>query len=231
MLLSYDEMKKRFGIVVIQGYNSNSIGKIIIEEQFAIREYTDTIYDSFEDAKNGLYKEEQKRFEKENTRLNNIVNVYNANKNFIVMMAKYLFGGKKRFDMEFKNASKKNEDKKQEAFKAISEAKFIELDRKTLYDISLPDFKIGDEGYIVVEKDNYLDIGIYKFKSVNVSRYNQMITIDAEVDGKPIRVSGKENDLGTGYTYHNVFMNYEEAKEYFNKVIDAQVKKLQSKKV
>lgn len=231
MLLSYDEMKKRFGVVVAQGYNSNSIGKIVIEEQFFLRESTYTVYASFEDAKDALYEEEQKRFERENARLNNIASVHNANKNFIVMIGKYLFGGKKRFDMEFRNACQKNENKKQESFKAISEAVFVELDKKALYDVSLPDFKIGDEGYIVVAKDNYLDIGIYKFKSVNVSRYNQMITIDAEVDGKPIRVSGKENDLGTGYTYHSVFMNYEEAKEYFNKLIDFQIEKLQNKKV
>lgn len=233
MLLTYDDMVEKFGkCFTIDTYASESS----IIEVFKLDNIYKEKYENIADAKVALVE----KIEKDAT---NKIDYLDGQKIEFKNLAFF-----KKMDWIIRN-KKHNFDSTAELRKSIVlKEKELRLNnihttlinKDVSYNYLSPRIiKEGDTVYVAVTDYNVLDVGLYEGKISDVSHRldNNDITISAHVvimnpknnQEESFSINIKENEIHSGWTYHNNFYDKDEAVAFYNQSLKEKVLEMESK--
>lgn len=246
MKLTYEQMKERFEIryVADSTYHAN----LALVEVFAPH-HDRKSFKTVEEARTKLKENIESEYFLENNRFHDIKETFEEKeRNFFFNALFVLKGEKVKFYKEYEKRTKAILEVKTEKLLDIEKMEVAYLDKNKIYEVAYPDTRNGDIVYVSVHKKNHLEIGVHKMKLHNVSRFRERFTANAEYQGMDsellnnecdfsdkkrycLRIDGIEGDLSTGYSYHKVFFNKNDAEIHFNKELDKQIAILEDHKI
>lgn len=222
---THAELEEKFGVGFVHSYFEGKIKQVFRHDG----EYSD-VFDTAEDVRQSLIDEAR------TTYCNRMKQLWDA-------VEKYdnLPIHRKLFSFFFREGWKKDkiikdfsEDRLEELNKAIcdAEACTVEmLDTEAVYSMFTPELVVGQEVYISVTRNDYLDMGVHVATVsdirwyVNVDKKTVSYEGRLDVGGEELSLvpQGNEGKLKTGYAFHEVHLNIREAIErvekHINKVI------------
>lgn len=224
MLFTHEQMKKKFGTAFI----INILSGNKIEERYRTSYSPYEFFDTPEQAKYKAISYENEKLLKEQQRVKQVLEKYDT----LPFM-------KKIYSFIFNNGHKAHrlakeflEEKKNQTLLSISfieNSKVVMLPEDKTYKVEYENLNVGDDIYLVVENKNLLDAGFYhgKLKEVkhdifnnNEVRFSGVFVIDIEGNEKEFALTvNSDGKLNHAYSYHTVFTDEKEAKDFSNKVM------------
>lgn len=228
---TFEQMKERFGI----GFRASVMG---IEEVFVKLCYDwedSTFYETEDQAKQSVRDIWVLRHKEQVERLNSIVAEYEALPIYKLVWSFLFKGGWKKGRIVKQRMADFNQELEADLAQVDSKT-VIRLDRGS-YIQKLPLLSVGDTVYITVTNQNLLPIGIHKavVKEVDYRLdYQDKNTLycnaQAVTDTKECMTLRADNDgeisYTTGYAYHKVWHNKEDAISFMLEYIEGEKRKL-----
>lgn len=250
MKLNYEQMKEMFGIRYVS--DSTYYSKYIVEV-FG----TNTNQKSFEtvqEVRKNLKEDADKKALSEQNRIDNIKKHFDNRKlNVVYKVLSFLKNSANKVENVYKEKTAEILKEKSESLSYIDNMEVEYLDKGKMYEVAYPNIKNDDLVFVAVTKKNHLDIGVHSLVLKKISRYherfsakamfkdNSLKELNEESDFEDeeddvaenycVRIEGVEEELSTGYSFHKVFFNKDDAEKYLNEELDKQIAILKSHKI
>ena len=217
---TFEELEKKFGV----SYRSSILG---IEETFVgwgLWE-EDNLYTDEESAREATKEVWYTRYNNQVKRIEDLLDVYKALP-WYTRAWSFVFKRGWKVNTIVKEQMQKFEDELAESLKKVDGMKIGRLSRGS-YTLNTPLLEVGQTVYVSVTHNNHLDMGVHAFTvekinynvgNENTIRYTARITSEK---GGGIRLETCNDRLSTGWAYHEVHLDKQEAvdrvKEYLQK--------------
>lgn len=228
---TFEEMKEMFGTGWVASYTGVTEVFVGADNRYRIDA---TYYETFEQALRSLLEEAQKDYQDEVNRVDGIVRTLSERPWYT-----------KAWYFVFKNGWELNSIIEQTYAKAVTRLKreTERLNQLKPQILSRDDYKLvaprlddGQTVYVSVTQNNYLDIGVYAGKVKNLEyflSYDDKNTLyyqaDLEIEGADdlnLRINNKD-ELYTGFTYHKVHLNKQEAVDRVKGYLEQQMRSVE----
>lgn len=250
MKLTYEQMKEKFGIRYIS--DSNYYSEYIIEV-FGTNN-NQASFETVQEVREKLKEDAEKKALTEQNRIDNIKNHFDSRKlSVLYKVLSFLKNSAKKVENVYKEKTLEIFKEKSERLSYIDNMKVQYLDKNKMYEVAYPNIKNGDLIFVAVSKKNHLDIGVHSLALRDVSRYHDRFSAkamfkeeslkelnkesdfedeeDDVAENYCLRIEGVEEELSTGYSFHKVFFNKEDAENYLNEELDKQIAILENHKI
>lgn len=227
MKFNYEQMKEHFGIVYSYADFHPTPS---ITEQFNVFLFLQNQQaKTYEEAKDRLLDIFNNTLTKKHEILDKLIQAFDK----LSFFEKNVWRLKNKM-MDFRTIVEETKNKYQEDFvKSQESIVFEQIDKNKIFTILGPKLlKNDDELFVVVENHNQLDLGIYRAK-VSKSHYfcrdESTIDIDGELtivdNGTTYEFSfrAEPDSFVSGHTYHNIFVDKEEAIEYYKDTVQKRI--------
>lgn len=241
---NFEEMVEKFGITYTYNTDFNDKNKVTVSQ----------IFKGFNNNSNGDYETPEKAF---NTYISNKKEDREREiKNLEALLSQLGFFAKIFNRTNIKNAEEKLEKWKNTPFNS-NDVKIThkEINKESLYEVTMPELKVGDKVYVAVVSKNVVDEGVYEQEIKDVSYHLTPSSYDETYEEQQIsktyllgmsytastadnilnnRLTKKmdvevETEFHNGYTYHYTFINKEKAVALFNEKMLEKIAFYQSK--
>lgn len=239
MKLTYQEMVENFGLIylAIEDYyhiEDSNKAKPFIQEEFNCKKDIDPRMEH--SIENSIKKLRKKILDDTELQLE-LIDKQKQEFNKLPFLEKKTWQFKNR-KLNFDSIAHEKENKliKQQEH-LLNNIKINKIDKDLIYNLNSPKIiKNKDELYVVVTNHNQLDIGLYKATISDVDYYiscvgtielNATINIFDNNKNNLFNLSSNEKELLNNYSYHNVFINKEDAVKFHNESLENKIKKME----
>ena len=218
---------EKFGV----GYRSSVLG---IEEQFVGWGYCEGVelHNTEEQARLAAEQTWRERYDNQVKRIEDILTTYKALP-WYTRAFSFVFKRGWKVNLIVKQKMQEFEDELNESLLKVANMKVERLSRGN-YTLNAPMLEVGQQVFVSVSHNNYLDMGVHAFTVRNISYAldfggGDVIRYRADVvgDGKELRLETYNDRLSTGWTYHEVHLNKQEAVDRIKGVLEKQANKVQ----
>lgn len=223
---TFEELEQKFGVA----YRSNILG---IEETFigwGLGE-DDNLYNTEEAAREAAKAVWYTRYNNQVQRIEGLLDVYKALP-WYTRAWSFVFKRGWKVNTIVEEQMQKFEDELNDSLNKVDNMKIGRLSRDS-YNLNVPLLEVGQTVYVSVTHNNHLDMGVHAFTvekinynvgNENTIRYTARITSEK---GEEMRLETCNDRLSTGWTYHEVHLDKQDAVDRVKGYLEKQAEKVQ----
>lgn len=225
-VFTFEELVEKFSV----GYRSSVLG---IEELFVGWGYYEgeKLHSTEEQARLAAEKTWRERYDNQVKRIEDIMITYKSLP-WYTRAFSFVFKRGWKANSIVKQKMQEFEDELSESLLEVANMPVKRLPRGN-YTLNAPMLEVGQQVFVSVSHDNYLDMGVHVFTVKNISYSlafsGDVIHYRADIigDGKELRLETCNDRLSTGWTYHEVHLDKQEAVDRIKNIIEKQAEKVQ----
>lgn len=223
---TFEELAEKFGV----RYRSSTLG---IEEVFNGWGYMEEekLYKTEAEARSAAEAVWYERYDNQVKRIEDILTAY-KDLPWYTRAFCYVFKRGWKAKSIVKQKMQEFEDELNDSLSRVANMELKRLPRGG-YTLSAPMLEVGQKVYVSVSRKNHLDMGVYAFtiKNIKYSLVFSGTTIHYRADtvnddGQELQLEVCNDTLSTGYAYHEVHLDKQEAVDRIRGILEDEAKKV-----